>query len=228
VREIARWEGGISYFGASGGGLLDRDREGRNYVNLVLKVKEALGVPDNTTLPGQFDIQAMEKPVQQELYEAGLGAIDHNLEVWDRKLFKWICWGKEEYVGYDHWVECLKNALDFWEPGKVQTSFVTGVEMVQPGGFKKWEEGLESYREGFTWLFENEIVPRYNMFTPNPGSIFADTKEFQPPTEYWLELSWMRHELMKESGLVYKAQNRNYRDMNKSVFMDYWVLGMED
>jgi len=179
-------------------------------------------------LHGQFDVQAFEKEDQQELYEAGLGAIDHNLEVWDKRLFKWICWGKDEYVGYDHWRECLLNALDFWEPGKVLTSFVTGCEMVQPEGFKHWQEGLESYREGLSWCFEHEIVPRYNMFSPNPGSMFEDAKPYQPPTEYWLELSWMHHEMKKESGLAYKAQNRSYRDLNKSVFMDYWALGLEN
>jgi hypothetical protein len=70
------------------------------------------------------------------LKEAGAVTYEPHIEVWDEKLFEWICPGKAKYFGRQYWIDSALEAVEIFGRGNVCTQFVGGVELAQPNGFK--------------------------------------------------------------------------------------------
>ena len=213
----------IAHWGGSGGSLLNRSKEAENYAKMIRTIKEAIG-RRRDTLYGAVDTTAMENKDAVKIYEAGIEGIGHNLEVWDPKLFEITCPGKTRYVGRENWINSLINDLNYWDQGKVQSSFVSGVEMVKPYGFKTIDDALESTLEGFEWLLTHGVAIKFNMWSPNPGSALYDKAQYLPPTEYWLRLGMGLHELNKKYGMYPHPTMICYRDLTRSIFKDFYHL----
>ena len=122
----------------------------------------------------------------KRLHETGFSSLEPNIEVWDKKLFKWICPGKEKYIGYDEWIKRSIRAVDFWGPGLVNPNFVLGVEMAKPYGFEDVSSAVKSTAGGWDFLMSHGVLPRYNLWTREAGSAFADQES--PPLEYFIEI----------------------------------------
>ena len=192
------------------------------YIDAIVAIKNAIGHGGRDTLYGICVSQAFEDTDAAKLYESGIEACTWNMEVWDPKIFEITCPGKAASVGREHWLELLENALNYWSPGKIQSSFVSGVELAQPGGFSKVEDAIESTTGGFEELLTKDIVPRFNMWSNVPGSVYHD--HVIPPATYWLEIARNWNDLMTTYGMHPHPTNICYKDLHKSTFLDFFHL----
>lgn len=149
--------------------------------------------------PACLQISALDDEGWKRIYDTGIPCIDPNIEVWDKRLFEIICPGKNEAFGYDEWIKRTVNAVKYWGPGNVNPSFVVGVEMAQPFGFKRVEDAVKSTLGGHDFLMGNGVLPRQGGFwCVEPRSKLAG--QAPPPLEYYLELGKGYLELRYKHG----------------------------
>ena len=127
-----------------------------------------------------FEVNARPREEVQRYKDAGADHIHFNMEVWDKKLFPWINPGKSERVGWDNWVRWMEDAVEVFGNGMVQPSFVSGVEMARPHGFKTVEEAVKSTTSGFEYLMARGIFPRPQQWRREPSTALCKEAE-QPP-----------------------------------------------
>ena len=139
-------------------------------------------------IPTAFQTTACDDEGWKRLHDTGVSSIQANIEVWDKKLFKWICPGKDKFIGYDEWIKRTIRAVDFWGPGRVNPNFVLGVEMAKPHGFKDVNSAVKSTASGWDFLMSKGVLPRYNTWTIEPGSAFGKEGQEPPPLEYFIEV----------------------------------------
>lgn len=168
----------------SGGTILGKyqgQTELEFYITRINALREKLQVLVPTTVQiAPYDDEGWKK-----LHETGVGSIQPNIEVWDKRLFKWICPGKDKYIGYDEWIKRTIRAVDFWGRGRVNPNFVLGVEMAKPYGFENVNDAVRSTSEGWDFLMRHGVLPRYNLWTQEAGSAFENHPP--PPLEFFIE-----------------------------------------
>jgi len=213
LREVARRvfrERGLNHIGIGGGSMFDTDREAALMIRGIRIIREEFG-HHRDTLPGNAGSQAMRDEWAAKFYETGIETVGANIEIWDPKVFAAVCPAKEKYIGREEWLRRVENYLQYWGEGKVISSYVAGVEMARPHGFRTWEEGLASTLEGFEWMISRGIVPKFHPWAANPGSLLRDRAADMPPVDYHLRLGLGWHELMKEYGLYPHPTSLCYR-----------------
>lgn len=152
------------------------------YITRLNAIKEKLQV----WIPTIVQIGAQDDDGWRRLHATGFGSIASNIEVWDKKLFQWICPGKDKFVGYDEWIKRTIRAVDFWGPGRVNPNFVLGLEMAKPHGFEDVSAAVKSTAGGWDFLMSKGVLPRFNLWTIEEGSAFAGQQA--PPLEYYIEV----------------------------------------
>jgi hypothetical protein len=136
--------------------------------------------------------------------DAGITCHNANLEVWDKRLFQWICPGKEKYVGYDLWVRRLLEAVDVLGEGRVSPNMVSGLEMAPPYGFTTVREAVRSAREGFEYLMSHGVIPHLDTWCHEPGTQLGSTEPV--PLEFLIEAdiawyeTWRKYKLPPFEG----------------------------
>jgi len=167
------------------GGTILGEYKGQNeleyYITRLNAIKEKLQV----WIPTTVQIGAQDDEGWRRLHETGFGSISPNIEVWDKKLFQWICPGKDKFIGYDEWIKRTIRAVDFWGPGRVNPNFVLGLEMAKPHGFEDVSAAVKSTAGGWDFLMHHGVLPRFNLWTIEGGSAFAGQQA--PPLEYYIE-----------------------------------------
>ena len=205
----------------SGGSHIDRSKEAEIYEKFIKSIKIAIGKRKDT-LYGEIVSQGFEGDDAALIHDTGIEGVCWNMEQWDPFMFETICPGKARTVGRERWIQILKGALDYWDVGKVTTSFVVGPEMVPPHGFTKIKEGVESWLGGFEELLTKDICPRFNMWSPDVGSIYQD--KTVPPTEYFLEVGLGLHRLFQEYGMYPNPSQICYKCGHRSIWPDFYHL----
>ena len=173
-----------SWLYISGGTILSKyqgQTELEFYITRLNAIREKLQV----WIPATFQVAPYDDEGLKRLHETGVGSIQPNIEVWDRKLFKWICPGKDKHVGYDEWIRRTIRAVDFWGRGRVNPNFVLGVEMAKPHGFEDVSSAVKSTSTGWDFFMSHGVLPRFNLWTREAGSSFADQPP--PPLEFFIE-----------------------------------------
>lgn len=169
----------------SGGTILTKYK-GQTELEFYITRLNAIRGKLQVWIPTTVQIAAYDDEGWKRLHETGVGSIQPNIEVWDRKLFKWICPGKDKFIGYDEWIKRTIRAVDFWGPGRVNPNFVLGVEMAKPHGFGDINSAVKSTSEGWDFLMSHGVLPRFNLWTREAGSAFANQPA--PPLEYFIEV----------------------------------------
>jgi hypothetical protein len=149
-------------------------------------------------IPATVQIAAYDDEGWKKLHDTGIGSIQPNIEVWDEKLFKWICPGKDKFIGYDKWIKRTIRAVDFWGPGRVNPNFVLGIEMARPYGFQDVSSAVRSTSSGWDFLMSHGVLPRYNTWIIEPGSTFGKQKQKPPGLEYFIEVQKAYFELRRK------------------------------
>jgi hypothetical protein len=180
------------------GGTITKTLHGKNevdfYEQYIRAIKNIATKPRIT-----FEVNARPREEVQRYKNAGADHIHFNMEVWDKTLFPWINPGKAERVGWDNWVRWMEDAVEVFGNGMVQPSFVSGVEMARPHGFKTVEEAVKSTTSGFEYLMSRGIFPRPQQWRREPSTALCKEAQQPPvPLDYYILMTRTWYELYQK------------------------------
>ncbi len=176
---------------------------------------------------------AKDKETLKQYRCRGVDSHHANMEVWDARLFDWICPGKSKKVGREEWIKRIVESVDVFGEGNIRPNFVCGVEMAQPYGFKTAAEAVKSTTEGIAFLTSHGVMPRFNQWRREPNAYLQKHQPQQPvPPEFYLELMRNYYENWKKYKLPlpdrYSAQRvARVTGVTHGTYDDYLIL-MED
>lgn len=181
----------------SGGTILGKYRR-QTELDFYCTRLNAIRMKLGTWIPTTVQIAPYDDDGLKRLHETGFASLQPNIEVWDKRLFKWICPGKDKFIGYDEWIKRTIRAVDYWGPGQVNPNFVLGVEMAKPYGFESVSEAVKSTSHGWDFLMDHGVLPRFNLWTREVGSAFAGQPS--PPLRYFIDIQKAYTELRWKHG----------------------------
>ncbi len=167
------------------------------YLQYVDAIVESIGEvwPINLAMTPQPQESA------KRLREHGVHTRSVNFEVWDRELFKFVCPGKERYVGRDEWLRRSLGEIEvFGVGGHVSPRFCAGIEVIKPWGFDTIAEGLQSTREGLEFFMSHGAVPRPVSLRIEQGTALGRLVGFDayPAVDYFIQLDMIWYELWQK------------------------------
>ncbi|MDO8526065.1 MAG: radical SAM protein [Deltaproteobacteria bacterium] len=170
------------------GGSIITDLNGKSEADFYAQYAEAIEKKFPGRWIGKANVQALPKEDVKKLKGAGYQIYHPNLEIWDEKLFKNICPGKERYVGQGEWIKRVVDAAEIFGAQHVIPNFVAGIEMSKPHGFQTVNEAVASTTQGFDFFMSKGIVPRFTVWCVEPNTTLAQTNTEPPPLEYFVAL----------------------------------------
>lgn len=157
----------------SGGTFPGNDRGAKFYEKLLKKIKDSSNtkkiLPTDVSLVPPDEIEWIDK-----LFSQNIDTISMNIEVWDSKLFKLYCPGKDK-IGINKYLSIFKYITKNYGEWKSRSNFVLGLENI-----KKFLEGCES-------LAEIGVIPTTKVLALNPGTKITEMSFNVPPLEFFLE-----------------------------------------
>ncbi|NJD53962.1 MAG: radical SAM protein [Candidatus Methanoperedens sp.] len=187
LKEKGRWTG----FSAGGGSQPHSDnspyeKEVDEYVKVLNTLKRIFG---SKYIPIRLIASAFPEDQLIRLKEAGATAYEPHIEVWDEKLFEWICPGKSKYYGRQYWINSAIAAVDIFGKGNVCTQIVGGAEMAQPYGFKTIDDAVNSSLEGAEFYAQHGVSLSLHILRIGQTSYFSKIKHQAPPLEYYVRMA---------------------------------------
>ncbi|MFQ5668174.1 MAG: hypothetical protein ACE5I7_17305, partial [Candidatus Binatia bacterium] len=218
-------EGTIRHLCATGGTLWQVKRETALYIEMFAKLHRTRSL---VGMPVPF-VTALTPPADEDDYrrlrdEAGVAVVGHNMDVWEPNLWPEIVPGKHQHFGAEAWKAALKRAVQVFGWGRVQSTFVLGVEVASPKGFQDLSEARRSVVAGFEWMYENGILPKTSFFIGIPGARYGDRHNAAPPTEYLLDTSAELYRLHHRYGMPLQSDVYCRQCMNTSTDYDHFAL----
>lgn len=201
VGEALKESGRYAAVFLTGGSKLGGRRLFDDEVDLYIKVLQIIGKFFKTNkFPSQLIGSAYNQEQLKRLHdETGLMFYTSDIEVLNKKLFAWICPGKDALVGYELWKYRLFQAVELFGRGNVNTGIVGGVELAVPNGFKEEEQALEATLMEAQELFKNGVSVVSCVWRIAPGSLFAS--QDVPSLDYYIKLSKGLNQLRKKYGI---------------------------
>jgi len=179
---------------------------------------------------GKVVAQALPREAVQRYRDYGISIYHPNYEVWDERLFKIICPGKERYVGRAEWHRRILDAAEVFGPRHVIPNFVAGVEMAKPHGFEDVDAAIASTVEGLDFFMSRGVTPRFTTWCPEPSTPLGRDNPDGAPLEYHVRLLGAYRNTMEKHGLKpppgYGTPGAGNAVFSVSSFMD--VLAPEE
>src|ERR671935_2908050 len=150
---------------------------------------------------GKIVAQALPREAVERYRDYGVKIYHPNYEVWDARLFRIICPGKEHYVGREEWHRRILDGAEGFGPRHVIPNFVAGIEMARPFGFQTVEEAIASTVEGLDWFMSRGITPRFTTWCPEPTTPLGRDNPAGAPLEYHIRLLEVYRETLERHGL---------------------------
>jgi hypothetical protein len=150
---------------------------------------------------GKVVAQALPREAVQRYRDYGISIYHPNYEVWDERLFKIICPGKERYVGRAEWHRRILEAAEVFGPRHVIPNFVAGVEMAKPHGFESVDAAIASTVEGLDFFMSRGITPRFTTWCPEPSTPLGRDNPAGAPLEYHVRLLEAYRDTLEKHGL---------------------------
>jgi hypothetical protein len=180
------------------GGTITTTLHGKTETEFYGEYAHALKQLDAPTFV-RLNINARPKQELEWYRSMGVGGVNTNLEVWDKRLFEWINPGKAKRVGRDNWVAWICDAAEVFGPANVSPGFVCGIEMAKPYGFETVDEAVASTTEGIDFLLSHGIEPRFNHWRREPGTwLCANHDQPEVPLDFFIKLMRNRYELVRK------------------------------
>lgn len=185
-------------------GTIKKTLKGLKPVDFYLQYVAAIRRRIGNRIPIVLIVEALLEDDLWRLYEGGVTVYNPNIEVWDERLFKILCPGKEKYFGRDEWIRRMLKAVDIFGVGNVSPNFVAGVEMAQPMGFKDVDEAVRSTREGFEFLMSHGVIPHPDTWCIEPQSALGGHPPV--PLDYYIKMNkawyetWLKYALPPNEG----------------------------
>ncbi|MEO6164157.1 MAG: radical SAM protein [Candidatus Binatia bacterium] len=203
------------------GGSITKTLHGKSEVDFYEPYIRAIkGTSSNPRIT--FEVNARPKEEVKRYKAAGADNIHFNMETWDRELFAWINPGKAERVGWDNWVRWMEDAVEVFGPGQVQPSFVSGIEMARPHGFKTVEEAVKSTTGCFEYLMSRAIMPRPQQWRREPSTALCKEAEQPPvPLDYYIQMTRNWYECYQK----YRSQLPKFGTRKAGLLAERNLLG---
>ena len=196
----AAWSenGRFTHIQLSGGSDLAGSYRFEKEADRYIRQWQAIGRCFDGRIPGELMAPAYPKKLLQRVYEeAGITEYSANLEIPSAKVFRAYCPGKEEYVGFENWVNRLVEAVDVFGPGHVLSSFVGGAELVGPAAISQ-EESLEAHFRMCDYLTRNGVVYNASIWRPHRKCGLGYVE--MAPLEYYVRLMKGVEDITRANG----------------------------
>lgn len=183
------------------GGQITGKLAGKQEIDFYLQYVDAIVERIGQVWPINLAMTPQRREGARRLKEHGVHTRSVNFEVWDRELFRFVCPGKEKYVGRDEWIRRTMEEIEvFGVNGHVSPRFVAGIEVMKPRGFDTIEEGLESTREGLEFFMSHGAVPRPISLRIEQGTVLSRLvgRDAYPPVDYFIQLDILWYELWQK------------------------------
>ncbi|NJD53967.1 MAG: radical SAM protein [Candidatus Methanoperedens sp.] len=198
LKEQGRWQLIHLSSGSDFGGETPYDNEVNRYIEIIT----AIGKNFKSTFPVRLVSSAFSEDQLNRLAETGADIhYEPHIEVWDEKLFKWICPGKSKWFGRDYWINSAIKAVDVFGENHVCTQVVGGVETAQPYGFKTNDDALKSTFEGAEYFARHGVTISSTIWGVRKGSEFFREQQKRPNLEYYVRLTQGLHDIRKNYGI---------------------------
>ena len=194
LKERGRWTGFILGGGSNPAGDSPYQKEVDEYIKVLTTLKKIFGSRRPAV---RLVSSAFPEDQLLRLKEAGATAYEPHIEVWDEKLFKWICPGKAKYYGRQYWIDSAIAAVDVFGKGNVCTQIVGGAEMAQPYGFKTIDEAVKSSLEGAEFYAQHGVALSLHILRVGQTSYFYRIKHKPPSLEYYVRIAQGLREIRK-------------------------------
>lgn len=188
--DVVRRAGKANHFKISGGFIPER-RELESYLDVVEAIREThpkfkgvavIGAPTDLSILAKYK-------------EAGYTDISHNLEVWDKDLFGFVCPGKaRQNGGWQHWVDSLVAAVEIFGRGHVHSNFVGGLD------------GKDAFLDGIEFLSSKGVVAHFGVFRPEKGTPFEGHRS--PNAAYHWEILDRATDIQIRNGFTIEQMYR--------------------
>jgi hypothetical protein len=194
VREKGRFVGICLTGGSVITGKEPFDDELKGYIDIL----QAIGaVFDTKKFPCQVNSVAFTLKQLERLYnETGVTSYTTDLEVFDEKLFKWICPGKAAHISFDEWKKRLYDAVGIFGKGQVNTGIVSGVELATPLGFATEDEALKADFELAEEIISHGVGIKSDVWQVGPHTLFH--AQNPPSLDYFVRLCKGLYDLMRK------------------------------
>lgn len=186
LKETGRWTGFRLVAGSDPRGVEPYDNEVERYVEVLQTLRRCFGTRE---LPARLVASAFSERQQASLVEAGAMAYECHLEVWNEKLFEWVCPGKARWCGRDYWIQSSLASVKVFGRGNVCNQYVAGAEFTGPDGFQTIEDALASSLEGAEFFAQQGIGTTSCVLWVARGSVFFGQKQQAAPLEYYVRLA---------------------------------------
>jgi hypothetical protein len=206
LKEVGRWTVLFLSGGSDPRGNSAYENTADEYVKALKTLQKSFGTEK---IYARVVANAFPRDQLLRLKEAGAVTYEPHIEVWDEKLFEWICPGKAKYFGRQYWIDSALSAVEIFGRGNVCTQFVGGVELTEPNGFKTMDEGLKSTLEGVEFFARHGVASSFFILWVVGGSIFYAQKQTPPPLEYYVRLAMGIRDIQRRYKL--SMDFNNYR-----------------
>ncbi|HBO84606.1 MAG: hypothetical protein A2073_08270 [Deltaproteobacteria bacterium GWC2_42_11] len=99
-----------------------------------------------------------------ETYAVGADSVLYNMEIFDERLFKEICPGRDRLIGRERYIDALKYAAKVFPNGTVATHLIVGLEPA------------ESTIKGIDFFTGIRVVPILPIYRPSVGANLLNYK----------------------------------------------------
>ena len=204
------------------GGSITKTLEGMKEAEWYARYADAIESRHEGRWIPKAVVQAFPKDEVRLLHGAGYRIYHPNYEIFDEKLFDWICPGKARYDGRENWMHRIVDAADVFGASHVIPNFVGGVEMAQPHGYSEAEEAVASTRRGLDFFMSRGIIPRFTTWCPEPTSDLG--RQEGPPLAYFVALLYAWRDVFEHYELPappgYGRPGVGNAEFSVSAFMD--------
>jgi hypothetical protein len=183
------------------GGSITSELDGKNEVEFYARYPREIEKRFPGRWIGKVVVQALPRDQVQQFKDAGAQIYHPNYEIWDERLFKILCAGKNRFIGRDSWISRINDAAEVFGPANVIPNFVAGIEMAQPYGFRSVHDAIASTAEGLDFFMSQGIAPRFTTWCPEPMSVLGRSNPDGAPLEYHVRLLSAWRDLHKQYRL---------------------------
>ncbi len=205
------------------GGSVTSELEGLGEGEFYARYPEAIEKRWPGRWIGKVVVQPLDRPDVERFRDAGVKIYHPNYEIWDGRLFKAYCEGKERHIGRKEYIRRILQAAEVFEPVHVIPNFVAGVEMAKPAGFGTVDAAIASTAEGLDFFMSHGISPRFTTWCPEPLSVLG-RNQGGAPLEYHVRLLRVYRDTRAKYGLPpipgYGAPGLGRAVFSVSAFMD--------
>jgi hypothetical protein len=176
----------VKFLQLTAGSSFDADSEIDRYVKILNAIDKAVGIekiPPIIFLTPPKDVRLLDK-----LFDAGVGKIACDMDIWSEAIFSEYCPGKTKHTSRQRHLDALLYIADKYGPNRACSVFVVGLEP------------LDSFLEGAAFLAEQGIVP-----LPSPWMQYGISHRSLPPPpelEYYRRARRVLAKLYIDNDLV--------------------------